>query len=443
MNKADYHYVLYTVSRHNVLPVTSACNLDCVFCSHKQNPPGIEVFKLPHFSLDEYRDIIEFLDPSRKIVIGESSTRIIEGEPFCRRDIIHVLEMVRERFTRTPLVITTNGCFLDEGIIQRLKELMPLVINLSINFATPCIRERMLGDRDKFSAVRALELLHKYLLPFNGSMVALAFPGWEEELEETLLLVEKAGARTFRIFYPGYTKYCGDAFLWMDYPELHDLVQRLREGCSIPVVLEPPYITDFQATVEGVIRDSPAFKAGITRGDRIYRVEGEEVASRVDAFKRILGASCSVIEVCRNGESFTACLDKEKGEPSGLVFSYDVDPGYMDEIIKAIIRYRSESPLVVTSGMAFPVIGRYFEGIREEYNLKIIKVTNNYFGGNIDCAGLMVVEDIMGSVTAEEDYRDRDLILLPSIAFDHKGRDLTGRSYREIEDVFGIRVEIL
>ena len=78
-----YYKFIHSISQFNVLPVTSKCNFSCLFCSHKQNPPDIKVFSVPDLSLSGLIDIIDFLDKDRKIVIGESATNIIEGEPFC------------------------------------------------------------------------------------------------------------------------------------------------------------------------------------------------------------------------------------------------------------------------------------------------------------------------------------------------------------------------
>lgn len=437
------NYILYTVSRSNVLPFTSACNLDCVFCSHKQNPPGLEVFTLPHLSIDEYSEIIEFLDPSRKIVIGESSTRIIEGEPFCRKDAISILRLVRRRYPRTPILITTNGCFLDEPKIQELEEIMPLEINVSVNFISPSIRKRLVGDKNKDNVLRAVELLGEHGISFNGSIVALAFPGWEQELKETFDLLQRAGARTLRIFHPGYSKYSKEKYIKIDYLKLNRFVQDIAVNYSIPIVVEPPFITNFSAVTEGVIKGSPAFESGIRKGDQILKVEGRKVVTRVDAFKKILSAAWPEIEFLRNGHLQLICLDKHRGDASGLVFKYDIDPDAIEHAVRVIIRNRSISPLLVTSGMAFGVITRYFEQFQKELDIRIIKTVNNYFGGNIDCAGLMVVADIIDTILKGDYHRDSDLILLPSIAFDHRGRDLTGRSYVEIENALGVRVEIV
>ena len=38
---ADYYPYLLEACRENVLPLTSRCNLGCVFCSNKQNPAQI------------------------------------------------------------------------------------------------------------------------------------------------------------------------------------------------------------------------------------------------------------------------------------------------------------------------------------------------------------------------------------------------------------------
>lgn len=440
MKKADFNRILFTVSRHNVLPLTSGCNFDCAFCSHKQNPPGLEVFTLPNLSAEDYRELIDYLDPGRKIVIGESSTRIIEGEPLCRKDALSILGMVRERFPYTPITITTNGSLLDREKVEKLRELMPVEVNLSINYITPDVRAKFLGINDGTGIMDTVKLLNEHRVPYNGSTVAMEFESWEIEIEKVLLFLEANGARTLRIFYPGYTKFCPDSCCKISYRHLSETVERLAQGSELPVILEPPLITDFNAVVDGVIRESPAFISGIKKGDRIIAVDGNKVLSRVDAFNRILKASEPVIEIMRCGRRFFIRLDKGGRNSSGLVFKYDIDPGQMERVMQAVKSRRATAPLVVTSGMAFDRIKGYFEG--RNSNIKVVRVNNRYFGGNINCAGLMVVEDIVSSLI-DSPVGEADLILLPSIAFDHRGRDLTGRSFREIEKITGIPAEVI
>jgi len=73
--------LLYHAARRGILPLTSGCNASCVFWSHRYTPPGVEVLVLGPRPLAEVRARLDWLAGSEKIVIGESVTRIKEGEP--------------------------------------------------------------------------------------------------------------------------------------------------------------------------------------------------------------------------------------------------------------------------------------------------------------------------------------------------------------------------
>jgi hypothetical protein len=62
---------LKSIGEANILPVTSACNSRCVFCSHLQNPPRkITVYTLPPLGKEEILALADFLDPGQRIIIG-------------------------------------------------------------------------------------------------------------------------------------------------------------------------------------------------------------------------------------------------------------------------------------------------------------------------------------------------------------------------------------
>ena len=61
---------LWSAREANVVTLTSRCNLSCIFCSHRQNPPGVETHTVLSLPLDEVALQIELLSPRRKIVIG-------------------------------------------------------------------------------------------------------------------------------------------------------------------------------------------------------------------------------------------------------------------------------------------------------------------------------------------------------------------------------------
>jgi molybdenum cofactor biosynthesis enzyme MoaA len=117
MKPAPFNLLLEAASKDNILVLTTNCSTACIFCSHNQNPPAVEAYYVNELTGDEIESLMEFLDGSRKIVIGESATRICEGEPFLRTDIINILQKLREKYTNTTIQITTSGIYLDKVML--------------------------------------------------------------------------------------------------------------------------------------------------------------------------------------------------------------------------------------------------------------------------------------------------------------------------------------
>ena len=102
-----------TVQNDNILPVTTVCNVRCAFCSHHQNPPEVKAIAIPHLDPELVDDLLDYLDGSRKIIIGESTSLIMEGEPFTHPRFFEILEAIRRKFPQTLIQITTNGTMLN------------------------------------------------------------------------------------------------------------------------------------------------------------------------------------------------------------------------------------------------------------------------------------------------------------------------------------------
>jgi len=71
------------------------------------------------------------------------------------------------------------------------------------------------------------------------------------------------------------------------------------------------------------------------------------------------------------------------------------------------------------------------------HNYKIKVVKSKVFGGNIDCAGLLLVKDYISAVKEFLRIKQNgkpDVIILPSVSFDINGEDLSMTPVREIED---------
>ncbi|MEW6662328.1 MAG: radical SAM protein [Bacillota bacterium] len=421
---------------YNVLPITSRCNVSCIFCSHKQNPPGVEVTYLPHRNAEAIIEGLDYLQENRKIVVGESATRIIEGEPFTHPQIFTILTSVRRRFSKTTIQLTTNGTLLDRKAFAKLKDLRPVEINLSLNSCQPAKRQVLMKDRNPETAIALPDLLSDYGIPFHGSIVAMPWiTGWED-VRQSILNLTQRGAQTVRVLLPGYTRNASPLMRFSPETaqELEEMVQGINQASRVPVMLEPFRVVDLAARLEGVIEGSPAARVGLRQGDVITAIDGSPVICRVDAFRRALRGNNPRLQLA--GMKDSVVVEKEAGTTSGLVMGYDLDPAVIEGISKEINRFRAKRVILLCSVLGAPALRLALAKFPFQEEVRLVETKNHFFGGSIQAAGLLVVEDfscgLAGFLREEPDFRP-DLILLPAIAFDARGRDLTGRFFWEVE----------
>jgi NifB/MoaA-like Fe-S oxidoreductase len=435
----------YSIVDGNVLPIASSCNMRCIFCSHRFNPPGVKVYRIPPRSIAEIRKALPFIDPARPIVIGEAVTRIIEGEPLTHPNLAEILQLLRVSFPRTPVSLTTNGILLDQALAELLDRLGNITVNLSLNCMGAAARRSLLGDADERAAVSSVKLLEAYGIPFNGSIVAMPqVTGWDE-LEQTVFYLAEHGAKTIRIFEPGFSRLAppGLQFSRSLRAGLISCIEEWRKCTNTPITCEPPYLDDLEAVVAGVLADSPARAAGVQGGDVIMAVNGREVGSRVEAFRRVLKAADPVVTVRReNGLPRELLLRKKRHQRSGLVMDYDLDPGLIEDMVRVARHRRAGNILILTSQLAGPLLAQGVAKFwRENAVVKLLPVENDFFGGSIRSAGLLTVGDMskgLRQYLALMTAGRPDLILLPGLAFDWKGYDLTGVHYNSLVEEHGI-----
>ncbi|HHY92852.1 MAG TPA: DUF512 domain-containing protein, partial [Firmicutes bacterium] len=403
------------------------------------NPPGLETYALPHQSLAAVKQRASFLDPTKPIVIGESVTRILEGEPLLNPEFLTILTWLRQRFPTTPLAITTNGTRLTAEVVAQLAALQPLRVTLSLNSASERGRRFLMADPHPAVALAAPARLQAAGLPFTGSVVALPHVvGWAD-VEETVRYLARAGAETVRVFLPGYTRLAPPELrlppgLW---EELRGRAGDWQEELVTPVLVEPPGLADLRAVIHGVLPGWPAAAAGLRPGDRIVRIGGEDVFSRVDAFQRLQVGGSVTLQVEAGGKTRLVTVNKEPGARSGLVFDYDLDPAAWEGFSRLLRRERPQRVVVATSELAAPLVQAAVERESLPGTLTVLAVPNRFLGGNIGCAGLLTVADFRAAL----DQVAADLVVLPSIAFDQRGRDLRGELY--LEAAPGRRVALL
>jgi len=443
--------VLQSTAESNILPLTSRCNLHCVFCSHRQNPPGVESVYLPERPVADVVESFDYIDPKRKVLIGESATRIMEGEPFTHPDLMEILRRFRGRFPKTTIQVTTNGSCLTPQVVSDLKALGGLELIVSLNSATPEGRLRLMGDRCPQAALDGIAGLSQAGIPFHGSVVACPhLVGWAD-LTQTAVFLSRAAARTIRVFLPGFTKLAPSELRFGPdlYVDLRKFVAGLGPMVTTPVLLEPALVSDLAAMVEGVIAGFPAGDAGLFSGDRIIHVDGRPVKSRVDAFEQIRKALSPRVTVLRQGRVLEIKVAKGKGNPSGLIMSFDLDLDRLGAVLREARRYRAANALIMCSPWAEGVFKQaltVFADSRVEFEL--LPVPSCFFGGSIGSAGLLVVDDfirafdIRNAGRPHAEKRTARIIAVPYQAFDRNGRDLLGQSVYKLEEHAGCPVPL-
>lgn len=434
MKIARKDMILHTVQNHNILPITSKCDTACVFCSHKSNPKGLDVYRLPKLSLDDINEMIEFLSPDRKIIIGESATRIIEGEPFIRKDILDILKNIRKQFNKEVIEITTNGIYITEEMVEKLKKLEPLEINISLNSGTKAGRRKLLNDRHPNGAMEAVKLFNKYDINYHGSIVAMPMIVGYDDIYKTIKYLDDNKCKTIRVFVPGFSSLSDIDFDFYDLRnELDQYINDIKDKINAPILLEPPIIKELKPIIYGVIKGSKADIYGIKENDIIERVNGKKQLTRVDCFNQILKGKDPVIEIKRGNDKFKLNIEKEKNESIGIIMLYDISLEIKRKVENIINKNHSKKPLLLVSELSEEIMGMLFKDI----NIKIEVVKNNFFKGTIKSAGLLVVDDFIKKINEIKKQLTPDLIILPSKPFDHREMDLVGDSLYDIgEKVF-------
>ena len=434
MNGYSYYKFIYSISQFNILPLTSRCNYNCIFCSHRGNPPHIETVRIKDLTPEEFEDLAEYLNPEEKIVTGESATRIIEGEPFCNPYILDILSILRKKLPKTPLQITTNGSLLDEKTVKTLSELKNITLQVSVNTLSDKLRKKIMGE-NAGNIRESLIFLMKHKIPFSAGMVIMpSLTGWEE-IEETIKFLSKTSCRIIKVFLPSFTSYTPHKdFFHVDINELQSFFRNIKEKVYTPILIEPPLLKDLRAFSEGSVKRTPSYRAGIRAGDEIISINRYRPFSRADAFRKINSLKNPELIIKRNGDKKNIKIHKKESKKSGITFLYDLER----DMIKNIKKSLRKNSIVITSKLAFKILKCAFK--KENIKAPLIPAENHFFGGTIGCAGLLTTEDIINALENEKNFSH---IILPSAPFDEKGVDLRGKSYLDIQDKTGASVTLI
>ena len=168
------HHLLYSL----VLELTYECNERCVHCYLPSSPNSGEL------SLGQIESLLDEFSQ-----LGGFSIQLTGGELFLRKDILDILNLVKQRKLLTS--ITSNLTLLDDKIISRLVDLQPRSVGCSIYAADPNMHDAVTGVKGSYErSVSALRTLIQQGIPvlIKSPLMKDTAPHWRkiEELAEDL-----------------------------------------------------------------------------------------------------------------------------------------------------------------------------------------------------------------------------------------------------------------
>lgn len=114
------------------LELTYRCNLACVHCYADKKSSGREL------SLDEIRGVLRQLADMGCLFLA-----LTGGEIFCRPDVFDILDSARG--LGFAITIFTNGTLLDRDSVEKIKNVNPMGVEISMYSMSPEIHDRITG----------------------------------------------------------------------------------------------------------------------------------------------------------------------------------------------------------------------------------------------------------------------------------------------------------
>jgi uncharacterized radical SAM superfamily Fe-S cluster-containing enzyme len=163
-----------------VIPITSACNLDCPICYTINKNQGPY-----HISLDEFRrilDVIRTNDPQMKII------NLTGGEPTLHPQLVQIIEACHDAGIHRVTLSTHGLTFIqNKTLLSELASLQARIV-LSFNSFNELVNDKMLGAKVHASKVKVLERLEEFKVD-TTLIPVLAFGCNDQELGDLINLV--------------------------------------------------------------------------------------------------------------------------------------------------------------------------------------------------------------------------------------------------------------
>lgn len=451
------------------------CNCDCLFCYHKGNPPSVALGNLRRPAEEEFEEMltrIDYFSPGSCLFPSLGCLYEVLMHPYC----LEVLRRLRQK-TSKPFRITTNGKNLTLELIAELSALQPIYLYLSLNSSSPSRRKKLMRDKEPEIAINSLPLLRERSIPYTVVIVPWLLDSLAEMLEDlstTVAYADNHEAHLVEINLPGYSQYFSPHQLF-DLNEVWSAVisevRKLRERIACPLVVMPSMYEEVLheakknlPRVIGLVKNSPAARCGLRRGDLIVEINGLSIQTRPQArdilsllqksenkeAQLTIQRDGRLLQLKLNLDSFSYPYFRETDKHLGTIFlGTGLRLSYIERLKEIIDSHKARQVLLLSSTLVKPVVEQCLAESHLFGRLKIdIEVPpNDFFGGNIFMGDLLVVQDFIDCIKGyvKREGKTPDLVIIPSSPFSlgQWGRDLTGRVYLDIEREIGIPVELL
>lgn len=457
---------------------STRCDCDCLFCYNKGNPPSVALGNLrrpPKEELEEMKTRLDYFFPKAKQGLFSSLGEIYEAA--MHPHFLEVLRLLREK-TEKPFRITTNGKTLTKETVSRLAELKPIYLYLSLNSASAERRRRLMRDRNPGIAIDSLPLLKEAGIPYAVVIVPWPVDSLSQmldDLTDTIAYADKHDCHLVEINLPGYSQYFSSKKLFdLDevWGETVSHIRKLRAKTTSPIIAMPTMYEENLyeerknlPQIIGLVKNSPAQRAGLNRGDLILEINGISVPTRPQARDLLFMLQQSdnrqaTIAVDREGKALELKLElddfcypysRETDNHLGIIFmGTGLRLSYLEGLKEIVDAHKARHVLFLSSTLVKPTFeqcltqSHLFDDPRLRIDIQVPR--NNFFGGNVFMGDLLLVQDFIDFI---KEYLEKnakpDLIVIPSSPFNlgEWGRDLTGRVYLDIEREVGIPVELL
>lgn len=223
------------------LAVTDRCNLRCFYCMPEE---GIQF--APKKDILSYEEMIRLVTVLSEM--GISKVRLTGGEPFVRRDIMHLIEQMAALEGIKKIALTTNGT-LTAPHVKEFKNLKISSVNLSLDSLDPK-RFFEVTRRDEFDKVmNTMEELLKHGIDTKINCVVIQ----GQNDQDILSMVELARHEPLSIRFIEEMPFNGTGQHYKDWNWDHKRIigHIKQEHPTLTKLQDEPHSTSFNYKIDG------------------------------------------------------------------------------------------------------------------------------------------------------------------------------------------------